>query len=119
MSLARSGRLSGMTARIPIRTDNLAELYEMDVMPWDRVADVLSEGAFGREPASWLGTVGADGRPHVACVGIVVHDGDLYFISGTKAYKSKHLAHEPRATIGTRLEGIDLSFEGRVEKVTD
>jgi predicted pyridoxine 5'-phosphate oxidase superfamily flavin-nucleotide-binding protein len=108
-----------MTARTPIKTENLAELYDMDEMSWDRAAEVLSEGAFGPEPASWLGTVGADGRPHVASVGIVVHDGDLYFTSGTKAYKTKNLEREPRATIATRLDGIDLSFEGRAAKVAD
>jgi hypothetical protein len=108
-----------MTPRTPIKTENLAGLYDMDEMSWDRAAEVLSEGAFGPEPASWLGTVGPDGRPHVASVGIVVHDGDLYFTSGPKAYKSRHLAREPRATVATRLEGLDLSFEGRAEKVTD
>src|SRR4051812_39258794 len=112
-------RLSTMPTRTPVATVNLATLYDEPEMPWSRAVEALGSGSLGPESAAWLGTVGPDGRPHVAGIGVAVYDGDLYFSSGPKAYKSKNLAREPRAAIGVRLNGLDLSLEGRVEKVTD
>jgi hypothetical protein len=46
-------------------------------------------------------------------------DGELYFTSGDVTKKSKDLLANPHASISVSLDGIDLVFEGFVERVTD
>ena len=46
-------------------------------------------------------------------------DGELYFTSGDGTKKAKDLSTNPFASIAVSLEGIDLVFEGKVERVTD
>ncbi|WCB91916.1 hypothetical protein DSM104299_00594 [Baekduia alba] len=108
-----------MTARTPIETVNLATLYDEPEMPWSRAVEALGEGSLGPDTVAFLGTVGADGRPHSAGVGVVVLDTEVHFTSGTKAYKSSHLAEDPRATVSLRLDGIDLVLEGTAAKVAE
>ena len=103
----------------PIRTDNLAKLYDMPDMEWARAEAALGEGSVGREPAAFLGTVGRDGRPHVAGVGIVVHDGSPFFCAGLGTGKARNLMHNPACTLALRLEGLDLSLEGEARRVDD
>lgn len=103
----------------PIRTDNLAKLYDMPDMEWARAEGALGEGAFGAEVAVWLGTVGRDGRPHVASIGPVVHDGSFFFTSGLRTARVRNLMHNPGCTIAVRLPGLDLSLEGEAARVED
>jgi hypothetical protein len=116
MSSARSRRLRSMQ---PTRTDNLAKLYDMPDMDWARAEAALGHGALGAETAAFLGTVGRDGRPHVAPFGPVVHDGSLFIVSGLGTAKARNLMRNPACTIGVRLEGIDLSLEGEAHRVED
>jgi hypothetical protein len=109
-----------MSNREPIETTNLATLYELETIPWERPLDLLSGGTFTRpETATFLGTVRPDGRPHAAGVGAAWHDGDLYFQCGPTTRKWHNLAATAACTISTRLEGIDLVFEGDATRVTD
>jgi len=119
MTPARPTRPSTMSARTPSSTVNLATLYDEPDMPWSRAVEALGQGSFGPNTPVFLGTVGPDGRPHSAGVGVVVLDTDLYFTSGTKAYKSRHLRAKPHVTLSMRLDGIDLVLEGTAARVTD
>jgi Pyridoxamine 5'-phosphate oxidase len=107
-----------MTDRRPIETRNL-DIYGDAVLPWTRPLEVL-DAIEPSETITWfLGTTGADGRPHAAGVGAVWHAGELFFTSGDGTKKSKHLAANPQASVSVSLDGIDLVFEGSVERVTD
>ena len=107
-----------MTAREPIQAKNL-DIYGDEALPWSRARDVLD----GLDPSAmitwFLGTTGTNGRPHAAGVGAMWVDGGLYFTSGDETKKSKDLVANPHASISVSLEGIDLVFEGPVERVTD
>lgn len=103
----------------PRKTTNLASLYAQELMPWSRAAKALGTGSLGPEPPCFLGTVRPDGRPHAAGVGVVVHDGDLFFTSGPASRKTRNLATNPACTLSMRLEGIDLVFEGYARRETD
>jgi hypothetical protein len=107
-----------MTDRQPIETRNL-DIYGDAVLPWSRARDVLAALDPSENITWFLGTTGADGRPHAAGVGAVWHAGGLFFTSGDGTKKSKHLAANPQASVSVSLEGIDLVFEGTVERVTD
>lgn len=104
--------------REPVETKNL-DIYGDPVLPWSRARDVL-DAIDPRALITWfLGTSGPDRRPHAAGVGALWVDGDLYFTSGDGTKKSRDLAANPSASIAVSLEGIDLVFEGVVERVTD
>jgi hypothetical protein len=103
----------------PLRTDNLAKLYDMPDMGWARAAAALGHGSVGREPAAFLGTVGADGRPHSAGIGLVVHDDALFFGAGLGTGKARNLLRNPACTLSLRLDGLDLCLEGAARRVDD
>jgi hypothetical protein len=67
----------------------------------------------------FLGTVGRDGHPHSAGVGVVWHDGDLYFTSGPATRKSLNLATNPASTFAVKLPGMDLTLEGEAVRVSE
>lgn len=46
-----------------------------------------------------LGTVRADGRPHVAAVWFVLDGDDLIFMTGAGTLKGRNLRRDPRATL--------------------
>ena len=46
-----------------------------------------------------LGTVRADGRPHVAAVWFVLDGDDLVFMTGSGTVKGRNLRRDPRATL--------------------
>jgi hypothetical protein len=103
----------------PLRTDNLAKLYDMPEMGWERAEQALGHGTLGAETAAWLGTVGRDGKPHVAPFGPCVHDGSLFIVAGLGTAKVRNLLRNPACTVALRLEGIDLSLEGEARRVDD
>jgi nitroimidazol reductase NimA-like FMN-containing flavoprotein (pyridoxamine 5'-phosphate oxidase superfamily) len=107
-----------MTDRDPVKTTNL-DRYGFAELPWSRPHDILA-GMVPTADVPWiLGTTRPDGRPHAAGLGAVWHDGDLYFTSGPATRKSRNLAVNAAATISTRVEGIDLVFEGEATRVAD
>lgn len=107
-----------MTDKQPKETKNL-DIYGDAALDWSRVHDNLKDKALGPEVPIYLGTVTPDGRPHSAGVGIVWHDGDLYFTSSLAARKARNLAENPACTISGRLPGIDVVFEGEAELLSD
>ena len=112
----------GITVAVPDRkptaTRNL-DRYGDTALPWDRAHVLLESGPKGPLAGFFLGTVGSGSRPHVAGVGAVWHDGDLFFTSGPKTRKARDLAYNPACSFGVKLPGMDLTLEGRAERVTD
>lgn len=106
-----------MTDRPPIETKNL-DIYGHAPLPWSRPHDLLAAGVFFGRPA-FLGTTRPDGRPHVAGVGAMWLDGDIYFTSGPGTRKSRNLAVHPACTIAASLATIDIVLEGEATRVTD
>lgn len=107
-----------MSDQDPVETKNL-DRYGNAALPWSRPRDLLNAGPPSVDIPFFLGTVGADGRPHAAGIGALWHDGDFYIVSGPGTRKSRHLAANPACTIATRLEGIDLVCEGEAHRVID
>jgi hypothetical protein len=107
-----------MTDRQPNETVNL-DRYGDVALPWSRARNLLESGPKGPLAGFFLGTVGPDGRPHVAGVGAVFDDGDLYFTSGPGTQKSRNLASNPACTIAVKFPDLDLTLEGKAQRVTD
>src|SRR5215212_12060211 len=106
-----------MSDRQPSDTRNL-DRYGHAPLPWSRATAALV--AKTQKNDTWfIGTTDPGGRAHAAGVGALWHDGDLYFTSGDGTRKSRNLATNPSATMAISLDGIDLVFEGSVERVTD
>jgi hypothetical protein len=107
-----------MTDRTPVEATNL-DGYGSAALPWSRPRDILAAGTPDPGTPFFLGTTGADGRPHAAGIGALWFDGDLYFTSGRGTRKARNLAASPACTISTKLDGIDLVLEGEATGVTD
>jgi hypothetical protein len=98
---------------------NLAELYNLEPVPWSRALDALEEGDQQGNQTSFLTTVRPNGRPHVAGVGAVWDNGRVYFVSGPGTRKSRNVAENPSCVMAISLKGIDVVIEGDAERVTD
>ncbi len=105
-----------MADRTPIETKNL-DMYGNAPLPWSRPRDHFAALIF--LPATFLGTMRPDGRPHAAVIGALWIDGDIYFTSGPGTRKSRNLAANPACTIAMRLATIDIVLEGEAVRVTD
>jgi hypothetical protein len=107
-----------MTDRDPVEITNL-DIYGSATLPWSRPRDLLASPDPGAEITFFLGTVGADGKPHSAGIGAVWSEGDVFIVSGPGTRKSRNLAANPACTISARLKGIDVVLEGEATRVTD
>jgi hypothetical protein len=107
-----------MTDGIPIETKNL-DRYGYAELPWSRARDRLAASATGPERTWFLGTARPDGTLHAAGVGALWHDEELYFTSGPGTRKSRNLAANAACTLSTKLDGLDIVFEGHAARVTD
>ena len=67
----------------------------------------------------FLGTTGADGRPHAAGVGATWHDGAVYFTSGDATRKSRNLAEKPCRLDLRAADGPGPGVRGEAVRVTD
>jgi len=103
----------------PVETKNLAELYHLDPIPWERAVEALESADPTAHVTNFLTTTRPDGRPHLAGVGAVWDEGSVYFVSGAATRKSRNLASNADCAISFPLKGIDLVVEGRAEHVTD
>jgi hypothetical protein len=107
-----------MTERMPIEVTNL-DRYGSPALPWSRPRDLLAADTPRPGTTFFLGTIGANGRPHAAGVGALWLDDALYFTSSPEARKARNLAANPACTISASLEGIDLVLEGDATRVID
>ncbi|HSO96558.1 MAG TPA: pyridoxamine 5'-phosphate oxidase family protein, partial [Acidimicrobiia bacterium] len=74
---------------------NLADLYQLPLLDWDRVAARLDEGVSQAPDTGgpnrhtcWLATVNEDGSPHVTGIGALWHDGTFWFQTGDRTRKA-------------------------------
>lgn len=105
--------------REPYETTNLAEMYDQELMPWSRAAEAMGTGSLDADTACFLGTVGRDGRPHSAGVGVTIAEDGPYFTSGPGRAKARNVAAQPACVLSMRLPGLDLVLEGEAHRVTE
>jgi Pyridoxamine 5'-phosphate oxidase len=102
---------------------NLAELYDLPIVDWQRVEARLTGGperlAGGAGNRSWLATTNPDGSPHLTGLGPQYLDGVFYFTTGETTRKARNLARDPRCTLGVSTEDFDLAVEGDAALVED
>jgi hypothetical protein len=105
-------------------TKNLAELYGLPPVAWERVETVLSgdpgriAGA-GHDSRSWLATTNPDGSPHLTGLGPLWKSGCFYFTTGETTRKGRNLARDPRCTLGVSTDEFDLAVEGEAALVEE
>ena len=76
---------------------NLADLYKLPLLDWDRITARLEHG-FPQAPGGggpdrhtyWLATINADGSPHVNGIGALWVDGAFWFETGETSRKGKN-----------------------------
>jgi PPOX class probable F420-dependent enzyme len=83
--------------------------------PWSRVEELLSSVR-----NYWIGTAGADGRPHAAPVWAVWLDGLLYFSTGEQSRKGRNLARNPAVAVHVEgAQGRIAIVEGTAKPISD
>ncbi|HEX3460758.1 MAG TPA: pyridoxamine 5'-phosphate oxidase family protein [Acidimicrobiales bacterium] len=105
---------------------NLADLYNLPLVDWDRISARLEQG-ISQAPESggpdrhtcWLATINRDGSPHVTGVGGIWADGAFWFETGQPTRKGENLARDPRCTMSVATHDFDLVVEGEATRVTD
>lgn len=105
---------------------NLADLYSLPLVDWDRIVARLDQGV-SQAPESggpdrhtcWLATINPDGTPHVTGVGALWVDGSFWFETGERTRKGKNLARDPRCTLSVATHDFDLVAEGEATRVTE
>jgi hypothetical protein len=106
-----------MTDRDPVETTNLSQ-YDDAALDWSRARnDLVNEQ--GSTRTFFLGTIGADGKPHSAGVGAVWEDGDVYVVAGPGTRKARNMEANPACTVSVSLTGMDLVLEGNAARVRD
>lgn len=110
----------------PVRTKNLAELYDLPTLEWSAVTERLERditqapGTGGPDRHTWwLTTLDADGAPHTTGVGAEWADGSLFFETGLTTRKGRNLARDPRCSLAIALHELDLVVRGTAAVVTD
>src|SRR5689334_19855670 len=105
---------------------NLADLYELPPVDWDRVVarlerDITQAPGTGgpNRHTCWLATIDPDGRPHVNGIGAEWFDGAFWFETGATSRKGRNLARDPRCTLSLATDEFDLVVEGDAHQVTD
>jgi nitroimidazol reductase NimA-like FMN-containing flavoprotein (pyridoxamine 5'-phosphate oxidase superfamily) len=86
--------------------------------PWSDVEAVLESAEL-----FWLSTVRSDGRPHVAPLPAVWHEGSLHLCTGADEQKAVNIERNPRVALTTGnnrwKEGLDVVVEGNAERIGD
>ncbi len=93
-----------MAEREPTGVRNL-DRYGSPALAWSRARDILA--APSQTDRFFLGTVGPDGRPHVAGVGALWFDDDLFVVSGpgSRHRRNWNLPHRVRRCAPRSLLG--------------
>jgi hypothetical protein len=104
---------------------NLAELYGLPLVDWQRVEARLAggpeqlAGTGGHDNRSWLATTNPDGSPHLTGLGPLWVSGLFYFTTGEATRKGRNLARDPRCTLGVSTDEFDLAVDGEAALVDD
>jgi len=109
-----------------VRARNLAELYELPTVDWERITNrleagiTLAPGSGGpNRHTCWLVTINPDGSPHVTGVGALWEDGTFWFESGEGTRKAKNLKRNPRCALSVTTTEFDLVIEGEAQRISD
>lgn len=85
---------------------NLAELYGLPLVDWQRVEARLAAGpgqlagTGGQVNRRWLATTNLNGSPHLTGLGPLWVSGLVYFTTGETTRKGRNLARDPRCRRG-------------------
>jgi PPOX class probable F420-dependent enzyme len=109
-----------------MESKNLADLYGLPLLDWDRVEARLRKGV-SQAPKTggpdrhtcWLATINRDGSPHVTGVGALWFDGTFWFETGEATRKGRNLARDPRCTLSLATKEFDVVINGDAARVTD
>jgi general stress protein 26 len=89
----------------------------------EAVAWTDAEARLAAAEVAWIVTVRPDGRPHATPMVPVVHDGKVYFHTGSAEVKYANLRADPDVLVlagDTRWDrGLDVAVEGAAVPVTD
>ena len=102
---------------------NLAELYGLPLVDWQRVEGRLARGPGKSSPVtddrSWLATTNPDGSPHLTGLGPLWVSGVFYFTTGETTRKGRNLARDPRCSLSVSTNEFDLAVEGDAVLIED
>lgn len=109
-----------------MKAKNLADIYELPLLEWDRIEARLDQG-MSQAPGTggpnrhtcWLATINPDGRPHLTGIGALWADGAFWFETGERTRKGRNLDRDPRCTLSVATDQFDLVVEGEARQVTD
>ena len=112
--------------RMRMEAINLADLYGLPPLTWDRIEARLEQGV-SQPPGSggpnrhtcWLATIDADGSPHLTGIGALWVQGTFWFETGAGTRKGRNLARDSRCTLGVATDDFDLVVEGDAHRVAD
>lgn len=85
-------------------------------MDWD---DFVGRARAVRADGAYLATVGADGRPHVAWVGIGYGDQTLWTATFRNSQKVVNLRHQPAVALHWQESPDDLIFARATARLVD
>lgn len=83
-------------------------------LPWSHVEERMAKAR-----NYWVGTVGAEGRPHVVPTWGVWVEGTLYFGGGPDTRWSRNLAANPHVAVHLESGEDVVILEGTVERIVD
>ena len=100
------------------RIDRRYSDEKAEAAPW-----VAAEARLAGAQVAWVVTVRPDGRPHATPMVPVVHDGRVYFHTGSTEVKCLNIRDNPRVMVlvgDTAWDGgLDVAVEGLAVPVTD
>ena len=91
------------------------DIYGHAPIPWTRALKQLA----ANNGTYWLATTRPGAGPHLAAVGGLWVDGNVYFVSGARTRKSRDIAKNPRCAVSISLKDLDVVIEGAARKVRD
>ena len=95
----------------------IAEPYAADGEPGARWAEAIQE--LRRATTCWVATIHPTGRPHAVPVLAVVTGDAVHFAAGPTTQKARNLARDPRLTLTTSGDALDVVVEGVADRVRD
>lgn len=107
-----------MTKQPTTKLDSRFSSPDAKAVPWSDVEDTLE-----RAEVFWVTTVRRDGRPHVAPLLAVWHEGAVYFCTGATEQKYRNIEANNRIVLTTGCnayrEGLDVVIEGEAVQARD
>jgi general stress protein 26 len=85
-------------------------------MDWD---DFVRRARVARSDGAFLATVGTDGRPHVAWVGIGYGDQTLWTATFRSSRKAANLRHQPQVALHWQESADDMIFARAHARLVD